>query len=103
MATQFVRRLRSGSNYPVFRIAVKLLYVVGYLAAAVMFFAGITSSSTATSLAPSMVMFAAGIGVVILTHLAAETTVMLADIADATTYMAETSSTNTLAGGDSGS
>lgn len=89
----FVNELRRRSNYPFLRGAVRLLMMAGYLAAMTVAMAGLFAF-TLSSAGPSSVLFGClmligAVLIVLLTHVARELMIMLADIADGVLAVAQ--------------
>lgn len=82
----YLRTLRTGTAYPTFRGVIRLLVIVGYLLAVIAAVTGLLMMARE----PLALLFGAALAVliVLLTHLAKEASLMLADIADAAIDMA---------------
>lgn len=84
----YVRRLRSGSQYPTFRTVAGVLCLLGYLVGLVMLIGGLVSGWKFGTGAPLFIGIAVGLVIIVLSKAAKEASLMLADLSDATLRMA---------------
>lgn len=83
-AHQYLKHVRTMSNYPAFRGVAALVLWVFYIAGAVLALGGMLASSGASGLTAAVVAVVVGALIALVGKVAHEAMLMLADLADAT-------------------